>query len=216
MYYTKFILYTLCIISLSVPVQQISSQTPAQGIINEPLKNELLEMGKKDQSEERFKLMELMKQGIGNPEIEKQIIAVGQVIEQIDKENVKRLEEIITEYGWPGTSLVGKEAASAAFLILQHAKLPVQKKYFRLLKEAADKKEIPGGAVAMLEDRILMNEGKQQIYGSQVVTNKDTGKLELWPIADEKDVDRRRAVVGLPPLAEYLKKFNLEYPPPPK
>jgi hypothetical protein len=188
---------------------QTSPMTPRH---IESLRQELLEMGKKDQ-QYRYRMMDLMKQGIGNPEVKKQFDAITKMIEQIDNANLKRLEEIIKEYGWPGISLVGKEAAQAAFLILQHGQLTAQRKYFPLLKEAAGKNDVPSHAVAMLEDRILMREGKQQVYGSQLITNEKTGKLELWPIADEENVDTRRASVGLPPLAEYLKEFGLDYIP---
>ena len=46
-----------------------------------------------------------------------------------DQHNIKRLEEIIAEIGWPKRSAVGERAASAAFLILQHSDLAYQKKY---------------------------------------------------------------------------------------
>jgi hypothetical protein len=188
---------------------QTSPMTPRH---NESLRQELLEMGKKDQ-QYRDMMIDLMKQGIGNPETKKQFEAIKKVIDQVDNANLTRLEEIIKEYGWPGINLVGKEAAQAAFWILQHGPLTAQKKYFPLLKEAAGKNNVPSHAVAMLEDRILMREGKQQVYGTQVVMNEKTGKLELWPIADEENVDTRRASVGLPPLVEYLKEFGLEYIP---
>src|SRR5687767_455451 len=59
-----------------------------------------------------------------------------EVQDEIDRRNMKRLEEIIQEHGWPGKSLVGEKAAGAAFLILQHAEPEVLAKYFPLLKEA--------------------------------------------------------------------------------
>jgi len=46
--------------------------------------------------------------------------------------------------------------------------------------------------------------------------NKETNRPELWPIEDEEDVDARRASVGLMPLAEYLKRFGLDYSSPAK
>jgi len=65
-----------------------------------------------------------------------------------------------------------------------------------------------------LEDRILMREGKKQIYGTQLHSGpKTNGKLELYPIDDEEHVDERRAIVGLQPLAEYLKQFGMEHKP---
>ncbi len=78
------------------------------------------------------------------------------------------------------------------------------------------KGEIDASNVALLEDRILVREGKEQIYGTQLKTNERTGKLELSPIKDEENVDKRRQAVGLPPIAEYLKTFGLQYVPPRK
>jgi outer membrane protein assembly factor BamB len=135
---------------------------------------------------------------------------------EIDKKNVKRLEEIIKQFGLPGKSLVGSNASLAAFLILQHADYEYQKKYFPLVKEAEKKKEIEPSNVALLEDRILMREGKKQIYGTQLARNEKTGKYELYPIEDEEHADLLRTSVGLPPIAEYLKSFGIEYIPPKK
>jgi hypothetical protein len=134
----------------------------------------------------------------------------------IDTKLMQQLETIIARHGWPTISLVGKKANLNAFLILQHADLSYQKKYFPLLKEAAARNEARKSDVAMLEDRVLMREGKKQIYGSQLRMNEQTRKLELYPIEDEENVDIRRASVGLPPLKEYLKHFKLEYTPPKK
>lgn len=134
----------------------------------------------------------------------------------MDKNNLSRLEEIIKVNGWPGISSVGGTASLAAFLILQHADYEYQKKYFPLVNEALKKGEIKASDVALLEDRILVREGKEQIYGTQLKRNETTGKYELSPIKDEENVDNRRAAVGLPPIAEYLKTFGLEYVPPQK
>lgn len=111
-------------------------------------------------------------------------------------------------------SLVGKKAASAAFLVLQHAAYKYQKQYLPLVREAVSIGELAGQRLALLEDRVLMREGKEQIYGTQLTRNQETGELELYPIEDEFNVDKRRAEMGMLPLAEYLKYFGLEYKPP--
>jgi hypothetical protein len=146
----------------------------------------------------------------------KELAALWKEQTEIDNRLLKRLEEIIRQYGWPARSLVGAEASLAAFLIIQHADYEYQKKYFPLIKEAMEKGEIAAGHVALLEDRILMREGKKQIYGSQLRRNEKTGKYELWPIEDEENLDKRRASVGLEPIAEYLKRFGVTYIPPKK
>jgi hypothetical protein len=61
-----------------------------------------------------------------------------------------------------------------------------------------------------------MREGKKQIYGTQLARNEKTGKYELYPIEDEEHADLLRTSVGLPPIAEYLKSFGIEYIPPKK
>jgi hypothetical protein len=146
----------------------------------------------------------------------KEMEALWKEQSELDNRLLKRLEEIIKQYGWPGRNQVGAEASLAAFLIIQHADYEYQKKYFPLIDEAKKKGEIEPRHVALLEDRILMREGKKQIYGSQLKRNDQTGKYELWPVEDEENLDKRRAAVGLEPIAEYLKHFGLTYIPPKK
>ena len=130
---------------------------------------------------------------------------------QIDEKNMARLQEIVAEYGWPGESLVGRKAAIAAFLVLQHAEYEIQKQYLPLVREAFQSGELGGQYLAMLEDRVLVREGKKQIYGTQLSRNQETDQMELYPIEDEINVGQRREEMGLMPLADYLNLFGLEY-----
>lgn len=184
---------------------------------NDVLRDELLRMGKEDQryrDELQDRLVKRSTAGASAPSEEAIILDLQKKQDEIDRRNLAGLEKIVEQHGWPGKSLVGKEASGVAFLIVQHADLASQKRYFPLLKRAAVEGEARPADVAMLEDRILMREGKKQIYGTQVRSGPETGgELQLYPIEDEGHVDERRAAVGLPPLAEYLKLFGLEYKP---
>jgi hypothetical protein len=120
----------------------------------------------------------------------------------IDSTNMARLEEIIAKNGWPGISLVGNQAAMAAFLILQHADLPQQEKYLPLVQAAADKGDVERSHLAMLQDRVLMRQNKPQLYGTQLWNDPSTGRFGLYPIQDSAGVDDRRAQIGLEPLAD--------------
>jgi hypothetical protein len=172
-------------------------------------------MQKEDQKY-RNKISEVEKKTLAPGEMQRLVSSLWEKQEKIDKRNVKRLAEIIEKYGWPARSMVGKEGSFTAFLIIQHADLEYQKKYFPLLKEAVNEGEADRDDAALLEDRILMKEGKKQIYGTQLHFNEVNKKVELWPIEDEEGVDARRASVGLEPIAEYVKRFGLEYKPPKK
>jgi hypothetical protein len=147
---------------------------------------------------------------------EKRVSELWEKQNKLDKRNIKKFAKILDKYGWPARSAVGKEGSVAAFLVVQHGDLEYQKKYFTLLKDAVLRGEADREDAALLEDRILMREGKKQIYGTQLYFNEVTKKLELWPIEDEEDVEARRASVGLGPLAAYVKGFGLEYKPPNK
>lgn len=150
------------------------------------------------------------KHGLDSPETQ----AAIEQQEAIDAANLKRLEQIVERDGWPKISVVGSKAALAAFLVVQHASsLDVQKKYLPLMQAAANENEAQPANLALLEDRILVREGKKQKYGSQMRRDSEGGS-EFYPIADEANVDARRKEVGLPPLAEYARRNGFEYRPP--
>jgi hypothetical protein len=186
--------------------------------VNRGLESELVKMGAEDQKFRDAMQAESIKMATaGTTTPSEKAAAMWKSQEEIDKRNLERLEEIVRQYGWPGKSLAGEDGEKAAFLIVQHGDLAHQEKYLPLLEEAGKKGEAPPSEVAMLKDRVLVREGRKQIYGTQLRSGPDTGgKLVLLPINDEEHVDERRKSVGLGPLAEYVKQFGLEYKPPVK
>jgi hypothetical protein len=87
---------------------------------------------------------------------------------------------------------------------VQHADANVlfQKRCLKLM-EAAARGDVKPRHIAYLSDRVLVHEGKKQMYGTQL--QEQGGGLRPLPIADEANVDQRRALAGMEPLAEYLK-----------
>lgn len=83
--------------------------------------------------------------------------------------NAIRLREIIHEYGWPTTALVGPDGARAAHRIAQHAinHPDFMRECRRLIMEASDRGEIPRDQFAYLDDRIRVYEELPQLYGTQ-------------------------------------------------
>ena len=124
-----------------------------------------------------------------------------------DSINYVRVSKILDEYGWLGRDKIGDIGAHTLFLVIQHAPLDVQTKYLPMLKEAVMQKRASSHHLAMLEDRIATRTGREQLYGTQLMMNKETGKPELLPLADPDGVDERRAAVGLGPLSEFLKIY---------
>jgi hypothetical protein len=179
---------------------------------NEPLRKELLRLMEEDQGARKKFIEWLSRQSKGD--MKKDLAGdqpIARSIREIDKKNIARMKEIVDKYGWPGKSLVGVDGANAAWLLVQHADQDrtFQKKCLELVNAAFKQGEATGQQLAYLTDRVLVGEGKKQIYGSQF-QQKD-GKLLPSPIEDEANVDKRRKEVGLNSLAEYARQLAETY-----
>ena len=118
-----------------------------------------------------------------------------------------RLMELLLGTGrWPARGQVGTLAAQGAWLIAQHAdtQLDVQRVALALLRVAVAEGTAGGSGareLAMLEDRVAVNEGRPQTYGTQIA-EVIGGRPVPWPVTEPERLDERRAGVGLEPLAE--------------
>lgn len=160
--------------------------------MNEDLQAELERLRRRDE-ETRTRLMESGELFDGySPEME-----------AVHLDNAAALEGLLEEHGWPTLSEVGEEGVEAAWLVAQHAisRPDLQRRCLALLIEAAAEGEVPAWQAAYLADRIRVNERRPQIYGTQLDWN-DRGELVPQPIEAPAEVDKRRAEVGLVPLAE--------------
>lgn len=135
-----------------------------------------------------------------------------------DSINLIEVEKIIAVYGYPGKSLVGEPTNESAWYVIQHS--PEIGKYFSMIEKAATKGEIPFTRFAMMQDRYLTQQGKEQIYGTQgqgkMITNKQTGKQEFFnyvsPIQNPEKVNELRKKAGFDTtVEENAKRMGIEY-----
>ena len=131
-----------------------------------------------------------------------------ELMREQDSINEHTVLKIIDRNGWVGKSLVGAKANSTLWLVIQHAPLETQEKYLPLLKESVKKGESSGSNLALLEDRILMRNGKPQIYGSQVKRDEE-GKGYFHEIMEPEYVNQRRKEIGLGPIESYAKRMGV-------
>lgn len=129
---------------------------------------------------------------------------------QRDSLNQRKMEKILFRYGYPGRQLVGSEHAGVLFSVLQHAPLALQEKYLYLIRAAAEKDQLDQQSAAYLTDRIRMNKGLKQKYGTQLVFNPKKEALELYPIENMAGIDALRKSAGLEPLHEYLHQYGIK------
>jgi hypothetical protein len=170
--------------------------------VNEGLRSDLIEMERHDRAlrAELVERGELHSRGY-HPEMEK-----------LHREHNARIKEIVEVHGWPGRSLVGEDGCRAAGFIVQHAILDpdLQEHCVDLLKSAVADGEAEPFMLALLTDRVLVQKGESQLYGTQYVGSAGGG-VEPWPIADPDSVDERRLSVGLMPLGENTARLNAQH-----
>jgi hypothetical protein len=168
-----------------------TSSVPEKRIVeySELLRLELLGMREKDQK---------VREGFSSSMTEETMTAILAV----DGEHLGRLKEIVSQYGWPGRSLVGADGAEAAWLLVQHAPSPFMKHCLPLLEDAVEAGESEARHYAYLYDRVQVKDGNLQRYGTQYKFTQE-GVLEREPLADPESVDERRVSLGLPTMEEY-------------
>jgi hypothetical protein len=166
------------------------------------LREELLNMERQDQAIRN----DLIENGADHPNK-----AIKARMAVIDSDNITRMKAIVKRYGWPGPDLVGADGAAAAFLLVQHSPtLAFQQAMLPLVRRSYESGKLSAWNYALLLDRVLIREGKPQVYGMAI--KPWAGKEPVpYPIADEANVDKRRARIGLPPLREYLESMKRQY-----
>ena len=179
------------------------------------LREELIEMEDKDQEAREAMIQAMGAAGFNpsepdsgsKPEVIKAMMETQKAVLEIDRVNRDRLREIVSEHGWPGATLVGKDGASAAWLLTQHADSDrdFQKEMLNLMK-LAHPGEVEAKNIAYLVDRVLVGEGKPQWYGTQMGNDFQPDNIEF-----PEDVNRRRAAVGMGTLEEYLEFAKASY-----
>ena len=173
------------------------------------LRNELLEIYKSDQSSRE----QLSKIGPSD----KDFMQLWRKQTSIDSINLLRIIAIIDSVGYPGKSMVGDIANEAAFYVIQHAEHKDREKYLPVIKKAADNGDLAWKHVAKMIDRIKVDRGEKQIYGTQMIPIKDpktgfiTDKYQFAPIEALKNINKRRLQVGLNTIEEQAKEFGVTY-----
>jgi len=115
-----------------------------------------------------------------------------------DHRNLEVVVNLIEKCGMPKYDEIGEIPFWGVIVALQHSRIKYLKKYYPLLK-----KEM--GIMPMVEDRILMWEGKPQIYGTQIRGGK------IYDLFEPEKVNKRRAEAGLDPIQDYLNRWNITF-----
>lgn len=183
----------------------VRRQELAERNFDRPLRKQLLGLLDADQ-QVRMRYLEAVRSDCPDPPL------VAQLTEEmlhIDSINLQAVTEILDTRGWVGRETVGN-AAAAQFVILQHAEPAVQKRYLPVLREAAAAGELAPASLALFEDRIAVNDGCPQRYGTQILQHSD-GSYHVAPLENRDSLDTWRSRVGLAPMEIYVKRWNIAW-----
>jgi len=137
----------------------------------------------------------------------------------LDSMDLIFVEKVLKKYGYPGRSMVGTPTNEVAWYVIQHS--PKIREYFPAMQQAGKQRELPQRLVAMMEDRLRTEDGKEQIYGTQStgIPAFDTMCRQIgekgfviWPIADADHVNERRKKAGFKEtVEENAKDMGVDY-----
>lgn len=127
----------------------------------------------------------------------------------IDAENLKEIEMILAKHGWLGPDEVGYFGNKAFFFTLQHAELDKQLQYFGHTVDAVAKGYVEPYQLAYLIDRISLREKRLLAFGSECRQYPESETYYVAPTFDISTLEKRRALVGLEPMSEYVTKYGI-------
>jgi hypothetical protein len=165
------------------------------------LQQQLLKMSAEDQAARGFT------NGQRSSNMTKAMIAA---LPATDRRLTEELKQIVAKSGWPVISLVGIDASNGAMLILTHtADHAWQKKLLPELQTLATADKIDGSGLALVVDKQLVAEGKEQLYGTQF--KFINGKMAMFAVEDSSHLNERRAKALLPPMSVYRQGLEQIY-----
>ncbi|MEM6379364.1 MAG: DUF6624 domain-containing protein, partial [Bacteroidota bacterium] len=141
----------------------------------------------------------------------KEMDALWKDILKKDSINLIKVSKMLSENGWPDKQLIGKRGTSTLFLVLQHADQNTQEKYLPMITKVMENNNLPKRQYAMFYDRLLLRRGERQIYGTQLAISKESKTPYVLPLEDPRNVDKRRAEMGLNSMQENLNRWNITW-----
>lgn len=126
--------------------------------------------------------------------------------------NEKKVKAILDQYGWPSKEMIGEHGNWTIANVLQHSSYEIRIKYLPMMRQAVKDHKLEARFLVRAEDRIATDQGELQIYGGQMKYYPETKTFNVWPVLDPENIDKRRAKIGLEPIADFLKeRFDFEW-----
>jgi hypothetical protein len=183
---------------------EICKKYSVEIVENEKLQLELIKMYVNDQ----YVRSNLMTDILQKYNLSKDQVIIDSNGINTDERNRERLKEIIAKYGFPTKKMVGKDAMNGVFFMIQHAdgENAWQKSQLTNIANAVKMGDLDSQSYAYLYDRIKINSGEKQLYGTQFANVDAVNNIvELDKTEDIDNLDKRRMEIGMMPIEMYKK-----------
>lgn len=134
------------------------------------------------------------------------------VIDTMFLENKRMVLGILEKCGTPSRREVGEQGMMGLFYTIQHMTEPrLRILYYPVIKESVQKGDLKPRCLALMEDRMMRDFGKKQLYGSQLIKKDTTDTWTLYPVRQPEELNIRRKKMGMKPIEEYLESLEVDY-----
>ena len=134
--------------------------------------------------------------------------AMWQAQNHADEANLDAVLAMLPPEGWFLKSRYGEGPSQTAFLIIQHSNLEQWRRFVPVLEPLVAAGEVDGAQFGLMYDRLAVNEGRPQRYGTQVTCKNGRWVIDYDNLEDPANADHRRAEAGFPhTLAQYEARF---------
>ena len=124
-----------------------------------------------------------------------------------DYSNLEMVYNITQKCGMPTM----QSSMNAVFMIVQHNHVSHQKAYIERFRKATEEGLLSRSTLALMEDRILVSEGKPQLYGTQIRRGSSDEPWELYEIFEPGKIEKRRREMGMIPFQDYLNNYGIVF-----
>lgn len=183
--------------AIARPMDALDTALKADAALPPPAsdRERLERMGRIDQSWRRY-MGEVKVDGLSREDAAA-FAEVAARTEPVDRAHLDRLLAMLPSEGWFSFSAYGREAATAAFHIVQHGDVATMKALLPALEAMAKRGEADRGSFAAMHDRVQVAQGRPQRFGTQFRCVDH--RPQPYPLEDASRVEALRAEMDVRP-----------------
>lgn len=137
--------------------------------------------------------------------------SVIQKMESLDARHLNAIRDVAPKGELPRVTEIGSDGMHAVLILVQHANTDhkFQRDVLKLLRSRVASGDVEGQAFALLTDRILTQDNRPQVFGTQMTVKN--GAIHLTDIEYPSNLEKRRQEIGLMPFKDYACVMSMSY-----